>query len=378
MAKASLSQAWLWHRRLLHLNFDTINLLSKNDIVIGLPKMKFVKDHLCSSCEMRKAKRKSSKTKTTPSSKIRLQLQHMDLCGPMRVESINGKKYVLSKGYRVYNKRTRLIFETIHVNFDEFPYKASDYVSSNLAPQCPTTALEHVILSLDPQSQANVPLADESVTMSLNELDMLFSLMFDVYFNGASPVMSKSSAISTIDASDKRHQSNRTSFTSTIVATYITQLNILTTSEPTIKAPNVTTTKNINQSDIQAENVMVDEDEFINIFITPIHEVGESSLNMLIRLVDRPICKNVINMKWLWKEKLDEENIVIYNKARIVAKGYSHDEGIDFKESFAPIAQLEAVRIFIAYVAHKYFHVYQIDVKTAFLNRPLKKYTRIS
>ncbi|GKA14898.1 retrovirus-related pol polyprotein from transposon TNT 1-94 [Tanacetum coccineum] len=95
MAKATSSQAWLWHRRLSHLNFDTINLLSKNNIVTGLPKLKFVKDHLCSSCELGKAKRKSFHTKTTPSSKRRLQLLHMDLCGPMRVESINGKKYVL-------------------------------------------------------------------------------------------------------------------------------------------------------------------------------------------------------------------------------------------------------------------------------------------
>nr|GFC36907.1 integrase, catalytic region, zinc finger, CCHC-type, peptidase aspartic, catalytic [Tanacetum cinerariifolium] len=58
MAKATSSQAWLWHRRLSHLNFDTINLLSKNDIVVGLLKLKFVKDHLCSSCELGKAKRK--------------------------------------------------------------------------------------------------------------------------------------------------------------------------------------------------------------------------------------------------------------------------------------------------------------------------------
>nr|GEV98435.1 copia protein [Tanacetum cinerariifolium] len=95
MAKATSSQAWLWHRRLLPLNFDTINLLSKNDIVSGLPKLKFIKDHLCSSCELGKDKRNSFHTKTTPSSKRWLQLLHMDLYGLMRVESINGKKYVL-------------------------------------------------------------------------------------------------------------------------------------------------------------------------------------------------------------------------------------------------------------------------------------------
>nr|GEZ93952.1 retrovirus-related Pol polyprotein from transposon TNT 1-94 [Tanacetum cinerariifolium] len=95
MAKATSSQAWLWHRHQSHLNFDTINLLSKNDIVVGLPKLKFVKDHLCSSCELGKAKRKYFRTKITPSSKRRLELLHMDLCSPMRVASINGKKYVL-------------------------------------------------------------------------------------------------------------------------------------------------------------------------------------------------------------------------------------------------------------------------------------------
>ncbi|GJT10641.1 retrovirus-related pol polyprotein from transposon TNT 1-94 [Tanacetum coccineum] len=95
MAKASPTQAWLWHRRLSHLNFDYITLLSKKDIVTSLPKLKYVKDQLCSSCEMSKAKRSSFKSKAVPSSKGRLNLLHMDLCGPMRVASINGKKYIL-------------------------------------------------------------------------------------------------------------------------------------------------------------------------------------------------------------------------------------------------------------------------------------------
>nr|GFA13012.1 hypothetical protein [Tanacetum cinerariifolium] len=87
--------AWLWHRRLSHLNFNYINLLSKKDIVIGLPKLKFVTDQLCSSCKLSKAKRIPFKSKVVPSSKGRLNLLHMDLCGPMRVASINGKKYIL-------------------------------------------------------------------------------------------------------------------------------------------------------------------------------------------------------------------------------------------------------------------------------------------
>nr|GEV84168.1 retrovirus-related Pol polyprotein from transposon TNT 1-94 [Tanacetum cinerariifolium] len=90
-------------------------------------------------------------------------------------------------------------------------------------------------------------------------------------------------------------------------------------------------------------------------------------------LVDRPLCTNVINLKWLWKNKRDEENTVIQNKSRLVAKGYAQKEGVDFEESFAPGARLEAVRLFIAYAAHKSFTVYQMDVKTTFLYGPLKE-----
>ncbi|GJS44790.1 retrovirus-related pol polyprotein from transposon TNT 1-94 [Tanacetum coccineum] len=79
MAKASPTQAWIWHRRLSHLNFDYITLRSKKDIVTGLPKLKYVKDQLCSSCEMSKTKRSSFKLKVVPSSKGRLNLLHMDL-----------------------------------------------------------------------------------------------------------------------------------------------------------------------------------------------------------------------------------------------------------------------------------------------------------
>nr|GFC38295.1 retrovirus-related Pol polyprotein from transposon TNT 1-94 [Tanacetum cinerariifolium] len=90
-------------------------------------------------------------------------------------------------------------------------------------------------------------------------------------------------------------------------------------------------------------------------------------------LADKPLCTNVINLKWLWKNKRDEENTVIRNKYRLVAKGYAQKEGVDFEESFAPVARLEAVRLFIFYAAHKSFTIYQMDVKKAFLYGPLKE-----
>ncbi|GJR30941.1 retrovirus-related pol polyprotein from transposon TNT 1-94 [Tanacetum coccineum] len=286
-------------------------------------------------------------------------------------------------------------------------------------------ALEHDSLSHDPQNQVNVPQAAKIVTTSLNELEMLFSPMFDEYFTEATTVVSKSSVVPTANAFDKRQQQNITSSTSTTVSADLSLLIIQTIPEPTIQAPTqaptVTATKNNDQAEIQAEvhveNAHVDKDEFINIFSTPVYQVGEpssrhvDSSNMhtfyqrhpskhqctrdypLVQVIgnpsqpvrtrrqldtdgemfDIPLCKNVINIKWLWKNKHDKENTVICKKARFVTKGYGQEEGIDFEESFSPVARLEAVRKFVAYAAHKSFPIYQMDFKTAFRNVHLKE-----
>ncbi|GJW20790.1 retrovirus-related pol polyprotein from transposon TNT 1-94 [Tanacetum coccineum] len=511
MAKATSSQAWLWHRYLSYLNFNTINLLSKNNIVNGLSKLKFIKDHLCSSCELRKEKRKSFHTKTTPSSKRRLQLLHMDLCGPMRVESINGKKYVLvivndysqytwthflrskdktprvlidfltlfQRGlhaqairhetstartpeqngiverrnrtlvetaqtmlsaakvpfqtYKVFNKRTRIIVETIHVNFDELPLMGSDHVSSDPDPQCSTTLLEQDSLSPSPQSPENVPQVVETVTTS-NELELLYSLMFSELLNGTSLVVSKSFDVHAADNPDKRKQHNITHTSTTTDVAYIPPLNIQSTHQTPTQVPSVTVSKNIIQAETNTENAQFDEDEFINIFSTPVQEQGETSshhvdsLNMhtfyqhhpsaqhwtkdhpLEQVIRNPsqsirtrrqlerdgeMCMFTLTMSRTepknikeamddsaWIESIQEElhqfdrldeNTVIRNKSHLVAKGYAQKEGIYFEESFAPVARLEAVRLFITYVAHKSFTVYQMDVKTTFLYGPLKE-----
>ncbi|GJT04318.1 retrovirus-related pol polyprotein from transposon TNT 1-94 [Tanacetum coccineum] len=95
LSKATSTKSWLWHRRLSHLNFGTINDLTRFDLVDGLPKFKYGKDHLCSACEGGKSKKASHPPKLVPSDYSKLELLHMDLCGPMRVASINGKKYIL-------------------------------------------------------------------------------------------------------------------------------------------------------------------------------------------------------------------------------------------------------------------------------------------
>nr|GEV01642.1 hypothetical protein [Tanacetum cinerariifolium] len=93
--EASKTKSWLWHQRLSHLNFGTINHSAKHGLVRGLPKLKFKKDYLCSACAMGKSKKKPHKPKSEDTNQEKLYLLHMDLCGPIRVASFNGKKYIL-------------------------------------------------------------------------------------------------------------------------------------------------------------------------------------------------------------------------------------------------------------------------------------------
>ncbi|GJT23572.1 retrovirus-related pol polyprotein from transposon TNT 1-94 [Tanacetum coccineum] len=101
--------------------------------------------------------------------------------------------------------------------------------------------------------------------------------------------------------------------------------------------------------------------EISNVYLTD--ELHQFDRLKVWELVDKPFGKMIIKLKWLWKNKKDEDQTVIRNKARLVAKGYAQEEGIDFEESFAPVARLEAVRIFVAHAAHKSFPIYQMDVE---------------
>ncbi|GKA08665.1 retrovirus-related pol polyprotein from transposon TNT 1-94 [Tanacetum coccineum] len=202
MAKASPTEAWLWHRRLSHFNFDYINLLSKKDVVIGLPKLKYVKDQLCSSCEVSKEKRSSFKIKAVSSSKGWLNLLHMDLCGPMRVASINGKKYILE----------------------------SDYDNS-----VPVSQLQHVSPSTN------------TIAPSQQEFDLLFGALYDEFFTTCTSSVNNSS--SPIDNSKQQDTPPTT--------------NIQSSTESTTLTSNVHAEENNNS---QVADTQFQQDKFINPF----------------------------------------------------------------------------------------------------------------
>ncbi|GKD33056.1 retrovirus-related pol polyprotein from transposon TNT 1-94 [Tanacetum coccineum] len=107
-------------------------------------------------------------------------------------------------------------------------------------------------------------------------------------------------------------------------------------------------------------------------------EIHEFDRLQVWELVPRPDCVMIIALKWIYKVKLDEYGDVLKNKARLVAKGYRQEEGIDFEESFAPVARIEAIKIFIANAASMNMIIYQMDVKTTFLNDELKEEVYVS
>ncbi|GJS83068.1 retrovirus-related pol polyprotein from transposon TNT 1-94 [Tanacetum coccineum] len=123
MSKATSTKSWLWHRRLSHLNFGTINQLMLKDLVDGVLKFKYDKDHLCLACKQGKGKKAFFPPNLVPNIESKLELLHMDLCGPMRVESINGKKYILvivddySRYTWVYFLRTKDEAPDMIINF---------------------------------------------------------------------------------------------------------------------------------------------------------------------------------------------------------------------------------------------------------------------
>ncbi|GJV68402.1 retrovirus-related pol polyprotein from transposon TNT 1-94 [Tanacetum coccineum] len=308
---------------------------------------------------------------------------------------------------------------------------ASDHVSSDPGPQCSTTVLEQDSLSPGPQSQENVHQVAETVTTS-NELELLYSPMFSELLNGSSHVVSKSSAVHAADNPDKRQQHNTTHTSTTTDVADPPPLTIIQHSNSSqstnlqpynkIKGDIVSSTL-INSNmhtfyqhhpsaqrwtkDHPLEQVIGNPSESVRtrrqletdgemcMFALTVSrtepknikeamadsawiESMQEELHQFDRLdvwelVPQTHCKNVINLKCSGKTNVMWKYYHVETKSRL-CKGYAlKGRNLISEESFLHIARLEAVRLFIAYAAHKSFTVYQMDVKTAFLYGPLKE-----
>nr|GEV10802.1 reverse transcriptase domain-containing protein [Tanacetum cinerariifolium] len=312
-----------------------------------------------------KSKKHTHKPKAENTNLEVLNTLHMDLCGPMQVQTINGKKYILvivddysrftwvkflrskdetpdedlaklqsttdigifvgyalsKKGYRIYNKRTQrpaplfLMPGQISSGFVLNPVPAAPYV---------------------PQKN--------------KELEILFQLMFNEYLEP--PHVERPVSLATTVPVPVNSASTPSSTTIDQDAPSPSHSPSSSTLQSPCSHHGVAAGSTIIEDNPFAP---VDNDPFVNVFaLKPSYEASSSG-------------------DWIYKIKLDEYGDVLKNKARLVAKGYRQEKSIDFEESFASVARIEAIRIFIAYSISKNLTIYQMDVKTEFLNGELKE-----
>ncbi|GJS65222.1 retrovirus-related pol polyprotein from transposon TNT 1-94 [Tanacetum coccineum] len=185
MSRATSTKSWLWHRRLSHSNFDTINQLMSKDLVDGLLKFKYNKDHLCSTCEQGKSKKASLPLKLVPSTESKLELLHIDLkMKPKAGIGIFIAYSESSRGFCIYNRQTKKIMETIHVKFDEFTAMASECNNSELRINC---------------MNFQDSLKDSQSVPSKTDLDNLFGPLYEEYYATSSPELLDNSTANTLD-----------------------------------------------------------------------------------------------------------------------------------------------------------------------------------
>nr|GEU68089.1 integrase, catalytic region, zinc finger, CCHC-type, peptidase aspartic, catalytic [Tanacetum cinerariifolium] len=407
LTRDTLTKSWLWHRQLSHLNFGTINQLTSNDLVDGLSKFKYNKYHLCSACEQWKSKKASLSSKLVPSTESKLELLHMDLCGPMRVASINGKKYILVM-FDDYSRYTWVYFLRTKDEAKDMIIDFVNQIQRNLKAEILTIQTDNGIefkneklrafyaklgivhknsIARTPQQKG---LLNVEIKHSLRLLEQCLSFLKHQNFCGPRPLLllallriarlytqeyyatgsqevSDNSAINILD-------NEHTSSSSSIVVAQDDAPQIVSSSDEQVATePNSLVLNENNDEFVQEDVADFDGNVFYNPPQTPVFVAAESlstiesknikevmidhswikpmqdELNQFKRLdvwdlVECPISKNIIAVKCFWKNKIDAENTVIQNKSRLVAKGYGQEEGI-FRG---------------------------LDVKTAFLNGPLK------
>ncbi|GJT02098.1 retrovirus-related pol polyprotein from transposon TNT 1-94 [Tanacetum coccineum] len=423
LSKASKTKSWLWHRRLSHLNFGSINHLARHGLVRGLPKLKFEKDHLCSACALGKSSKKPHKPKSEDTNQEKLYLLHMDLCGPMRVASVSGKKYILvivddysrftwetvrrirtDNGTEFVNQTLREYYEKVGISHEtsvaRSPQQNGVVERRNqvIAPIPEAVAPEHAVSTGSPSSttvdqdapspsnshtpqETQTPIISHDVEEDNHDIEVAH-MGNDPYFGIPIPEVpsdqSSSDVIHTIVHPDHQVSEHTSKWTKDHPLENIigaldrpvsTRLQLheqalfcyydafLTSVEP----------KNYKEALTQACWIEAMQEE--------LHEFERLEVWELVPPPDKAF---VISLKWIYKVKLDELGGILKNKARLVARGYRQEEGIDFEESFAPVARLEAIRIFLAFAAHMNMVIYQMDVKTAFLNGNLREEVYVS
>nr|GEU94767.1 hypothetical protein [Tanacetum cinerariifolium] len=283
------------------------------------------------------------------------------------------------KAFRIYNRHTRRIVETIHVDFDELTAMAFEHSSSG--PTLNEITPATISSGLVQKSSSSTPY----VPPSRNDWDLMFQPMFNELLNPSPSVDHQAAEVIALIADViPPVQADSTSLPS---STMVDQdAPSPSKSHTTAETQSLVIPQDVEEDNLDIEVAHVRNDPLFGVPIPGVTfaqssstiEAMQEELNEFERLevwelVPHPDTVMAITMKWIYKVKLNELGGILKNKACLVAHGYRQEEGIDFEESFAPVARLEAIRIFLAYTAHKNMVVYQMDVKTAFLNGNLRE-----
>nr|GFA37891.1 hypothetical protein [Tanacetum cinerariifolium] len=397
--EASKTKSWLWHHRLSHLNFGAINYLARQGLVRGLLKLKFEKDHLSSACAMGKSTKKTHNPKSEDTNQEELYLLHMDLCGPMH----NGTEFV--------NQTLSDYYEEVGIS-----YKTS--VARSLQQNGVVERRNEVGISYKTSvarslqqngvvERRNGTLIEAARTIKLPDLSFFYVFGALCYpINDSENLETIHVDFDELTAMDSEQSSSGPALNDMTPGTIssglvppeviapiievIPQVDADSTGLPSSTtvdqdAPSsiksLTTTKiqssiipqDVGDDNLDMEVAHIGNDPLLGVPIPETYkealtqacwiEAMQEELNEFKRLevwelVPRPDKVMVITLKWIYKVKLDELGGILKNKARLVARGYRQEEGINFEESFAPVARLEAIRIFLAYAVYKNIVVY--------------------
>ncbi|GJW37553.1 putative ribonuclease H-like domain-containing protein [Tanacetum coccineum] len=365
IAKAPTDESNYGIGRLGHVNFKNLNRLVKGNLVRGLPTKLFQNDHTCVACQKGKQHKTSCKPKLVSSISHTLQLLHMDLFGPTSVRSINHKTYCL----------------VITDDFSRFSW------TFFLRTKDETSAiLKDFIRQIENQLNQKVKIirCDNGTEFKNKEV---------IEFCGLKGIKREYSNARTPQQNGVAERKNRTlieaartmladsflpnTFWAEAVSTACYVLNRVLVTKPHNKTPYELLT---GDSDQRRWNLLIDcfEVPYGIHFQRKRKEANEEAEaltknleqdteNAVTQRIDLPYGKKAIGTKWVYQNKKDERGVVVRNKARLVAQGHRQEEGIDYDEVFAPVARLEAIRIFLAFASYMGLIVYQMDVKSAFL-----------
>nr|GEV38225.1 hypothetical protein [Tanacetum cinerariifolium] len=329
--KASKNKSWLWHRRLNHLNFGTMNDLARIDLVRSLPRFKFEKDHLCSACQLGKSKKYAHKPKTVNTIMEVLHTLHMDLYGPMGVQSINGKKYILV----IVDDYSRFTW----VKFLRTKDKTLEAKTVATARYTQNQSLIHTLhnkttyeLVHDKKPDLSFLRVFGALCYPTNDSEDLGKLKAkaDLGFLVGHPAsfFIKEDAPSTINP-----------FALVDDVPFVNIFALDPSSEAT--SSEEVSPADPNQSILPHKHLKkwTNSHPIDNIIRNPSRlamqeEIHEFDCLQVWELVPPLDCAMVIALKWIYKVNLDEYDNVLKNKARLVAKGHRQEEGIDFEESF--------------------------------------------